>query len=55
MTIDEACKELDVFCTNESVGEEVISCIPPMEEGLRLVDIYFECSKFMCVLVGTGC
>ncbi len=44
---DEACKELDVFCTNEAVGEEVLACMPTMEEALRLCDIYFENSKFL--------
>ncbi|TFK85569.1 hypothetical protein K466DRAFT_587983 [Polyporus arcularius HHB13444] len=47
ITIDEACKELDVFCSNEAVGEEVLGCIPTMQDALRLCDIYFECSKFM--------
>ncbi|KAI1790939.1 hypothetical protein LXA43DRAFT_973323 [Ganoderma leucocontextum] len=46
-TFDEACKELDVFCTNESVGGEVLACMPTMEEALRLCDIYFENSKFL--------
>ena len=26
ITLDEACKELDVFCTSMAVGEEVLSC-----------------------------
>ncbi|RPD64670.1 hypothetical protein L226DRAFT_528955 [Lentinus tigrinus ALCF2SS1-7] len=47
VTIDEACKELDVFCTNDTIGEEVVGCIPSMQDALRLCDIYFECSKFM--------
>ncbi|KAI0756452.1 hypothetical protein C8Q80DRAFT_1223696 [Daedaleopsis nitida] len=47
MTIQEACKELDVFCSNEAIGDEVLACIPTMEEALRLVEIYFECSKFI--------
>ncbi|KAH9932119.1 uncharacterized protein BXZ73DRAFT_90044 [Epithele typhae] len=47
ITVEEACKELDVFCTSMTVGEEVLSCIPPMEEALRLCEIYFECSKFL--------
>ena len=51
ITLDEACKELDVFCTSMAVGEEVLSCIPPMEEALRLCEIYFDCSKFLCVAI----
>lgn len=47
ITFDEACKELDVFCTNEAVASEVLACMPTMEEALRLCDIYFENSKFM--------
>ena len=51
MSVEEACKELDVFCTSMAVGEEVLGCIPPMEEALRLCEIYFECSKFLYVQV----
>ncbi|TBU42247.1 hypothetical protein BD309DRAFT_866742 [Dichomitus squalens] len=47
VTVDEACKELDVFCTNEQVAEELLSCMPTMEQALRLCDIYFENSKFL--------
>ncbi|KAM5539954.1 hypothetical protein V8D89_006457 [Ganoderma adspersum] len=47
ITFDEACKELDVFCTNEAVAAEVLACMPTMEEALRLCDIYFENSKFL--------
>ncbi|PIL31282.1 transcription factor [Ganoderma sinense ZZ0214-1] len=47
VTVNEAMKELDAFCDNEAVGEEVLSCMPSMEEALRMCDIFFENSKFL--------
>ena len=49
VTVDEACKELDVFCDNEQIADEVLYCMPTMEEALRLCDIYFESSKYLYV------
>ena len=40
-------KELDVFCDNEAVADEVLSCMPSMEEALRMCDIFFENSKYL--------
>ncbi|KAI0828998.1 hypothetical protein BC628DRAFT_1315551 [Trametes gibbosa] len=46
-TIDEAHKELDVFCTNLDVGEDILACLPPVFKALQLCEIFFTYSNFL--------
>ncbi|KAH9854322.1 hypothetical protein C2E23DRAFT_726436 [Lenzites betulinus] len=47
ITIDEAHKELDVFCTSEEIGEEILATLPPIAKALQLCDIFFAYANFM--------
>ncbi|KAI0778882.1 fungal-specific transcription factor domain-containing protein [Trametes elegans] len=47
ITVDEANKELDVFCTSEHVLDEAVRCLPPIDLTMHLCEIFFAFSKFM--------
>lgn len=47
ITIDEANKELDVFCTSPDVADEILSTLPPISKAMHLCEIFFAHSKFL--------
>ncbi|CDO73376.1 hypothetical protein BN946_scf185013.g10 [Trametes cinnabarina] len=47
ITIDEANKEMDVFCRNDEVAEEILGCLPSISHAIHLCEIFFAYSKFL--------
>ncbi|KAI0673868.1 hypothetical protein C8Q78DRAFT_967725 [Trametes maxima] len=47
ITIDEAYKDLDMFCTSDEVGEEAMTCLPSITKALHLCGVFFTYSKFL--------
>ncbi|KAI8981354.1 fungal-specific transcription factor domain-containing protein [Trametes punicea] len=47
IVIEEASKELDVFCASDPVAADVLNCRPPYSQAMHLCDIFFAFSKFL--------
>ncbi|OJT04515.1 hypothetical protein TRAPUB_4785 [Trametes pubescens] len=47
ISIDEANKELDVFCTSNDVADDIMKCLPPISKAMHLCEMFFEYSKFL--------